>query len=226
MVSEPESVLEDAELRDIIARYDAKFRKTMARYEASCESHFDQIMQILTRQESRFDQILTHQQTITGQFRPTTEKYINPFTPAATSHSPHFTQTVTPTNHTITTTLLPKIAKASTIPPPTQISTSTHITPHHTNYSQKNIKKIVNKIVQFHVLQVAVRDLNRFQHRNLPTSTRAATFNLHHTVHYISSTAVFPLPMFDPGGYGSIEEVGTIVAIWVAFLLDLSKFLP
>ncbi|KAK1554390.1 hypothetical protein Q3G72_011491 [Acer saccharum] len=35
MVSEPESVLEDAELRDIIARYDAKFRKTMARYEAS-----------------------------------------------------------------------------------------------------------------------------------------------------------------------------------------------
>ncbi|TXG52110.1 hypothetical protein EZV62_021279 [Acer yangbiense] len=63
---------------------------------------------------------------------------------------------------------------------------------------------------------VAIRDLNRFQHRNLPTPTRAAasaSFKLHHTVHYISSTAVttavFPFLVFDPGG-NVLFDVGAL----------------
>ena len=183
---------------------DAEFRKRVYETLARHESRFNLLNKNINQVNNNLHQIHSTLQTILTELQilrvnrngNTVKEELNPFILVETVHS-------------------------TTISPPTQISTTTHITPHHTI----NDQKIVKKNVQLQVLQVAVRDLDRFQYQNLPTSSCATASVADKPVVAIhlntwtaatlptlilgvdrlrsssrSQLMVFPLPVFDPGG--------------------------
>ena len=146
---------------------------------------------ILARHESRFDQIHSTLQTIRNELQslPSSQRQLATYLPVFFNDPYVSSEVFIDFDKPPIFDEPPKRAQFHPISPPTQFSTTNHITPHHTI----NYQKIVKKTVQLQVLQVVVRDLDRFQHQILPTPTRAAAsaaFKLHHTVHCISSTTV------------------------------------